>query len=60
MPRTYRLISGDSHLQIPPDRWTHHVPAKYRELAPRRIRLPNGGDGVIDHRPCARAERKTT
>jgi predicted TIM-barrel fold metal-dependent hydrolase len=47
MARTYRLISGDSHLQIPPDRWTHRVPEKYRDLAPRRIRLPQGGDGVL-------------
>jgi uncharacterized protein len=47
MPRTYGLISGDSHLQIPPDRWTHRVPAKYKDLAPRRIRLPEGGDGVV-------------
>src|SRR6266516_3774464 len=47
MPRTYGLISGDSHLQIPPDRWTHRVPAQYRDLAPRRIRMPQGGDGVV-------------
>lgn len=47
MPTTYRLISGDSHLQITPDRWTHRVPARYRDLAPRRIRLPEGGDGVV-------------
>jgi uncharacterized protein len=47
MTRSYRLISGDSHLQIPPDRWTHRVPEKYRDLAPRRIRLPEGGDGVV-------------
>src|SRR5947208_1743720 len=47
MPRTYSLISGDSHLQIPPDRWTHRVPEKYRDLAPRRVRLPDGGDGII-------------
>src|SRR5207245_5955101 len=39
--------SGDSHLQIPPDRWTHRVPAQYRDLAPRRIRMPQGGDGVV-------------
>jgi predicted TIM-barrel fold metal-dependent hydrolase len=47
VPRSYSLISGDSHLQIPPDRWTHRVPSQYRDLAPRRIRLPGGGDGVV-------------
>ena len=23
----YKVISGDSHLEVEPDRWTHRVPA---------------------------------
>jgi predicted TIM-barrel fold metal-dependent hydrolase len=57
MAREYRLISGDSHLELCPDRWTPRVPAPYRERAPRRIRLPNGGDGVVlENRPLHRIQ----
>jgi len=42
MARQYKIISGDSHLDLPPDRWTHRVPAKWRDRAPRRVQLPNG------------------
>ena len=45
--RTYRVISGDSHLEIPCDWWTPHVAEEYRDRAPRRIRMPGGGDGFI-------------
>lgn len=47
MDGKYGLISADSHLEIAPDRWTARVPAKYQARAPRRIKLPSGGDGVI-------------
>src|SRR5262245_17197841 len=48
----YRVISADSHLELDPGRWTPRVPAKYRERAPRRITLPDGGDGlVVEGRP---------
>lgn len=47
MAPTYRLISADSHLEISPERWTARVPAKYRDRAPRLVRLPDGGDGII-------------
>ena len=46
-PRTYRVISADSHLEPAVERWTHHIPAKYQEHAPRRVRLPGGGDATI-------------
>jgi predicted TIM-barrel fold metal-dependent hydrolase len=42
-----RLFSADSHLEISPERWTKRVPEKYRDRAPRVVKLPNGGDGVI-------------
>jgi predicted TIM-barrel fold metal-dependent hydrolase len=47
MARNYRIISADSHLEISPGRWTPRVPAKYRDRAPRLVRLPDGGDGII-------------
>jgi predicted TIM-barrel fold metal-dependent hydrolase len=47
MASNYRVFSADSHLEISPQRWTVRVPAKYRDRAPRLIKLLNGGDGII-------------
>jgi uncharacterized protein len=47
MATKYRLFSADSHLEISPQRWTARVLEKYRDRAPRLIKLPNGGDGII-------------
>lgn len=47
MGKTYRLISSDGHLEVPPERWTPRVPARYRDRAPRTVRLPDGGDGLL-------------
>ena len=47
MARNYKLISGDGHLEIAPERWTGRIPAKYRDRAPRLVKLADGGDGVI-------------
>ena len=47
MARHYKYISADSHFESPPEQWTHHVPKKYRERAPRRIKLANGRDGLL-------------
>ena len=44
MAREYRIISGDSHLEVPPDRWTHRVPSKYQNVVPRLERQATGGD----------------
>jgi predicted TIM-barrel fold metal-dependent hydrolase len=44
MPRTYRYISGDSHLEVPSRYWLPRLDAKYREDAPRLERLPDGTD----------------
>ena len=52
MAQNYRYISADSHVEWPPDRWTHRVPAQYKDRAPRRIKLPDGRDAVlIEGRP---------
>ena len=34
------LLSSDGHLEVLPERWTPRMPAKYRERAPRTIKLP--------------------
>jgi len=47
MARPYRVISADSHLEPSVERWTPHIPARYQDHAPRRVRLPNGGDATI-------------
>jgi len=45
--RRYRVISGDGHLEIPPDPWIRHVPEEHRDRAPRLIALREGGHGWI-------------
>ncbi|MBO0713788.1 MAG: amidohydrolase [Acidimicrobiales bacterium] len=42
-----RIISGDTHLEVPAERWTCRVPAAYRDRAPRTVRLANGADGFL-------------
>ena len=42
MGRKYNVISGDGHLETPPD-FVKFVPEKWKERAPRLIRLPDGG-----------------
>ena len=52
MARDYRYISADSHFESPPEQWTHRVPKKYRDRAPRRVRLSDGRDGLqLEGRP---------
>ena len=46
MSRKYQLFSADSHLEISPERWTKRIPVKYRDRAPRLVKLANGGDGI--------------
>ena len=47
MATHYQYISGDSHVEVDSARWVHRVEAKYRDRAPRLVRLPNGGDGWV-------------
>lgn len=53
MARTYNIISADSHLDINPELWTHRIPEKWRDQAPRVVRLENGADAIAmgDRRP---------
>src|SRR5919202_4061381 len=47
VPRSYRYISADSHLEIDSKWWIDRVPAAYRDQAPRVIRLPDGSDAWL-------------
>ncbi len=38
------LVSVDDHVVEPPDVFEHHVPAKYKDIAPRVERQPDGTD----------------
>src|SRR3989441_12388423 len=41
------LLSSDGPLEVLPERWTPRMPAKYRERAPRTVKLPDGGDAIL-------------
>ena len=60
MARPYRYISADSHLEIDSKHWIGRVPEEYRDLAPRLVRQPDGGDawliGDKIKRPAAAAD----
>src|SRR5437763_15594649 len=47
MSRKYDVISADSHLDLSPEQWKHHVPAKWRAEAPRQVRLVDGTDAIV-------------
>ena len=46
--RTYRLISGDSHVNEPGDLWTERVPKEFRDRAPRIDRFEEGDAWVLE------------
>ena len=48
MVRQYRYFSADSHFESLPEIWTHRVPARYRDRAPRRIKLADGRDAIAE------------
>ena len=47
MAREYKVISGDGHIDLNPDVWRDRVAAKWRERAPKRVKMPNGSDAVV-------------
>ena len=47
MAREYHIVSGDTHLEVPAQRWTNRVPERYRDRAPRTVPLANGADGFL-------------
>lgn len=34
MSGKYRVMSGDSHLEVAPERWTPRVPSQYQSSCP--------------------------
>lgn len=58
MGRKYQVISGDGHLETPPD-FVAFLPEKYKDRAPKLIRLPDdGGDAwLIEGMPLAYASQ---
>jgi predicted TIM-barrel fold metal-dependent hydrolase len=46
-PQLPPLLSSDGHLEVLPERWSKLMPAKYRDKAPRTIKLPDGGDALV-------------
>jgi predicted TIM-barrel fold metal-dependent hydrolase len=47
MARQYKIISGDGHIDLNPDVWRNRVSAKWRDRAPKRVKMPNGSDAVV-------------
>ena len=43
----YQHISADAHLELPTDFCAHWIPEKYKEWAPRKVDLPDGGEGFV-------------
>jgi len=52
MGRKYKVISGDGHVETPPESWVKYMPEEHRDRAPRLIRLPKGGEAwLIEGQP---------
>ena len=47
MAHNYRVISADSHLDLRPEVWTHRVPGKWRERAPKTFVMSDGSHAVV-------------
>jgi predicted TIM-barrel fold metal-dependent hydrolase len=60
LARKYRIISGDSHLEIDSKHWIGRIPVPYRDRAPRLVRQADGSDlwtiGDKIARPAAAAD----
>lgn len=47
MGRKYQIISGDGHVETPPETFVKYVPEKWRDRAPKLVALPEGGEGWL-------------
>lgn len=45
--KQYGRISADAHIEVPPNIWSKDVSAPFKDIAPKHIKLPNGGDGFL-------------
>jgi len=52
MGRKYQIISGDGHVETPPESWIRHLPEEFRPYAPQLIHLRDGGEAwLIEGQP---------
>ena len=59
MGRKYQVISGDGHVETPPESWVKYMPEEHRERAPRLIHLPKGGEAwMIEGQPLIPNRRR--
>ncbi|MDX1486440.1 MAG: amidohydrolase family protein [Alphaproteobacteria bacterium] len=47
MTMDYKVINGDGHIDLNPDLWRDRVAKKFRDRAPKCVRLPHGSDAVV-------------
>ncbi len=62
MARKYKVISGDGHVETPPDPWVRRVPEKYKDRAPRLIHLPDdkGDAWLVEGQPMLHTGQNVT
>lgn len=52
MARSYKIVSGDGHLDVSSEGWVPYIPEKWRVRAPRRVTLGDGNEAlVMENRP---------
>ena len=47
MGRKYQIISGDGHVETPPDSWIRHLPEEFHPYAPQLVHLREGGEAWL-------------
>lgn len=61
MARHYQCISADGHVETPPDPWVKYVPEKWKDRAPRLVKLEGGGEGwIVEGQPLLRNGQNIT
>ncbi|MCR9092586.1 MAG: amidohydrolase [bacterium] len=52
MGRKYQIISGDGHVETPPESWVKYMPEIHQDRAPRLVKLATGGEAwLIEGQP---------
>ncbi|NRA06699.1 MAG: amidohydrolase family protein [Myxococcales bacterium] len=47
MGRKYQIISGDGHVETPPESWIRYLPEEFRPYAPQLVHLREGGEAWL-------------
>ena len=50
--RDYRLVSGDGHVNEPPELWKEGLPSKYADRAPRLEHFDEGDAWIFEGAPA--------